>query len=135
MRYHATGRGGLCRPIPFGFVTATMCAEMLHEHRRILPIVPRSRLAEQLILLQRYDPQHRADQFRALSAPQHLLLPVPHPLFRIRPRSRFDSMTEYFGRHTDGTGGVLAGAERLIAPVRAKGLGTSAAVSPRTEPF
>lgn len=69
MRYHATGRGGLFRPIPFGFVTATMCAEMLDERRRILTIVPRSRLAEQIILLERYDPQHRADQFRALLRP------------------------------------------------------------------
>lgn len=33
------------------------------------------------------------------------------------------SMTKYLGGHGDSTGGVLAGAERLIAPVRATGLG------------
>lgn len=33
------------------------------------------------------------------------------------------SMTKYLGGHGDSTGGVLAGAKRLIAPVRATGLG------------
>ncbi|HJV25163.1 MAG TPA: PLP-dependent aspartate aminotransferase family protein [Aromatoleum sp.] len=33
------------------------------------------------------------------------------------------SMTKYLGGHGDSTGGVLAGAARLIAPVRATGLG------------
>lgn len=33
------------------------------------------------------------------------------------------SMTKYLGGHGDSTGGVLAGAERLIAPVRATGMG------------
>lgn len=33
------------------------------------------------------------------------------------------SMTKYLGGHGDSTGGVLAGVERLIAPIRATGLG------------
>jgi len=69
LRYHASGFGDLFRPIAFGFVTARMCAEILEERRHILNIVPRSRLAEQIVLFDRYDPQRSAERYQALLRP------------------------------------------------------------------
>lgn len=69
LRYHEPGPDALFRPIAFGFVTTTMCAEILEERHRILAIVPRSRLWEQIVLFERYDPQHSAERFQALLRP------------------------------------------------------------------
>ncbi|MDT3672609.1 MAG: hypothetical protein ROZ37_19985 [Aromatoleum sp.] len=69
LRYHTHSPGGLFRPITFGFVTPRMCSGILEERHRILNLVPRSRLAEQVVLFGRYDPQQSAERFQALLRP------------------------------------------------------------------
>lgn len=69
LRYHSPGPDTLFQPIVFGFVTPRMCAEILEERHRILNIVPRARLSEQIVLFGRYDPQRSAERFQTLLRP------------------------------------------------------------------
>ncbi|MGB0126542.1 MAG: hypothetical protein WBP72_02810 [Rhodocyclaceae bacterium] len=65
-RYHTPGAEQLFTPIPFAFVTKSMCDEIMAERALILQLVPAQLQVQQRKLLDKYDPTVSADAFYAL---------------------------------------------------------------------
>lgn len=56
-RFHMRQADGLFRPIPFVFVSESMCQDIEHERQLIIDATRPDRMAPQRKLLDRYDPR------------------------------------------------------------------------------
>ena len=65
-RFHAQKADGLYQPIPFLFVTARMCGEILAEREEIMAAMPAATRKRQQTLFARYDPNVSAEAFSGL---------------------------------------------------------------------
>jgi hypothetical protein len=63
LRYHTRGVEPLFIPIPFAFVTKSMCDEIMAERGVIMGLVPPQLQSQQRKLLDKYDPSVSADAF------------------------------------------------------------------------
>ena len=66
LRYHTRGCKKLFVPIPFAFVTRSMCGDIIAERKLVLGLVPKQLQHQQKKLLDKYDPAVSAGAFYSL---------------------------------------------------------------------
>jgi hypothetical protein len=66
LRYHTRGCKQLFVPIPFAFVTRSMCGDIIAERKLVLGLVPKQLQQQQKKLLDKYDPAVSAGAFYSL---------------------------------------------------------------------
>lgn len=66
LKYHTRQSEQLYIPIPFAFVTRSMCGQIIAERKLVLGLVPKDLRKQQQRLLDKYDPALSAGAFYAL---------------------------------------------------------------------